>query len=346
MRTHQERVNIIVEHFNMTNKDPTLNHEFRVNEVLNVWQMSEIDREKYIDGLENYIIRIKQQKDSTLFSEIEKIQNDLIEFILNDNDKVFSISTKPLNQSKNSLRTRLEHQSKDRQIYREESLNDSLMSRISHLHHDPLFVKQEFDKLINFKRNLVKRKIYSILPSTFFNSSKNAPDTEDLKYFFSVYFKFVLTLTDAYDIFKFSWKYYLSDLFDLRIDKNSSFIKIEIFDYFNRNYGGILNDISSSKSLIKEELRFQQFQFKNYWIRYIKNIEKLNDEFEVRKCLFKLLKNQKEWEDLNRKEEGRSWQHKIFNSLNIKIQSEIINKKNEKLYEMYEQLILLGILSN
>ncbi len=269
--------------------------------------------------------RILQEKEQlSLMLEIKKIQNELVELILNENDQAFSHLKNPIAGT----------------------LNELLMSRISHLYHDQVFVKKEFDKLINFKKDLIRQKIYSILPSTFFNSSKNVPDIEELKNLFATHFGFILTLTNAVDILKFSWQYYLEELFNQV--KYSILLRIEMNDYFNRFYGGILTKIEkNSSSLNIEKERFYEFNFILKWTRFIKKIETLDKELEVRKRLKTLVTMEKEYAKPIKINGDNipNPDHKIFISLGVKIHNEFINKKNEKLYELYDELLLVGVLS-
>ncbi len=168
-RTHQEKVEIVSKYHILKNPREA---SLIVHEFFCILQMSEIERNKAIDGMEKEIEKIVNKQNKDIENEVQKIKDGLYDIIMNNNiiilETQYPFFTKRLTILKKDSKTyEKQHPFFTRANYYEmvidnESVsifNDHIRSKINHLHYDKNIISEKMNEIIRFQNKLLNDKL-------------------------------------------------------------------------------------------------------------------------------------------------------------------------------------------
>jgi hypothetical protein len=175
-RTHQEKVEIISKYHILKNgvQDSVMfpsqiTPQMKVHEFFNILQMSEIERNNAIDGMEKEIEKIVNKQNKDLENEVLKIKDGLYDIIMNNN--IIILDTQYPFFTKGFFKRDIANHSEI--VIDNESIlifNEHIRNKINHLHYDKNIISEKMNEIIRFLNKLLNDKLLKFKLK--FNSNK------------------------------------------------------------------------------------------------------------------------------------------------------------------------------
>ena len=180
--TREEMVEICTKYHLLTNTDITITPQMRVHEFFNILQMTESQRNSSVMSMNERNKKIIEKQDKDLEYEVQKIKDELYDWIIRGNEKDFLEKYYPFLPKKPPKVIVENTYVTTKILYDPSVLNEHIRNRIYHIHYDKNKISEEFNKIIIYFKNQIRNKFFIYLLCEHNNSY--APSIEQIKYFF------------------------------------------------------------------------------------------------------------------------------------------------------------------